>query len=115
MDNTITQTKWIFLVVFIAAALTVAMAFNKYYIQRDYLVFANVSCDPGQHSCFIGDGESTPDYYSMIFKRAYLIPPCDAWADECAELTCLPSDSYGCTHQFCDPASDENCTLASPQ
>ncbi|MEN9390127.1 MAG: hypothetical protein RLZZ283_227 [Candidatus Parcubacteria bacterium] len=110
MDNTITQAKWIFLVIFIATALTVAITFYKYYILQDYLVFQNVTCDPARDSCFIGDGEYTPEYYSVISKKAYLIPECDAWAGECVELTCSPSDGDGCTQEFCEASADVECS-----
>ncbi len=88
------------------SVLSIALAFNKYYIERDYFVYANVACQPDFNSCFIGDGENAPSFYKTIAKKAYLIPACDAWQDECTALSCdAPNEE--CIATYCDPDSGE--------
>ncbi len=82
------------------------LAINKYYLEKDYFVYANVSCQPTESSCFIGDGENTPLFYKSIAKKAYRIPACDGWKNECPELACETEDE-DCTITYCDHELDE--------
>ena len=72
------------------------------------MVFANVSCEPNQESCFIGDGENTPQYYKTVSRKAYTIPFCDAWGGECAELNCAGNEA--CSVEYCQPDEETECS-----
>ncbi len=92
--------RTLILFVIVTSIVSAGIALYTYYIEREYVVFANVSCDPGIHSCFVGDGEYTPLWYAKIAKEANSIPTCDGWLDQCAELTCDAGDE-SCTIEYC--------------
>ncbi len=78
-----------------------SMAVAKYAVARDYIVVASVTCDPQRESCFIGDGENTPEFYKVIEKNAHSIPACDGWSDQCEELSCSDDDP-NCEEYQCE-------------
>lgn len=97
---------WLTLLVsFISAS----VAFYKFYIVRDYIVLANVPCDSTLHSCFVGDGDNTPQSYEEISKVANTIPACNGWQDQCPELTC-DQGSFGCTITYCQLGTGDSCS-----
>src|SRR5689334_21394813 len=99
------SVSWLVLIalIFIATALSAV----HYFIQRDYLVVANVTCDPQLYSCFVGDGEDLPEFYMTVSKPASQIPACNAWKDECSELSC--NGETGCEETYCLPDSEDTC------
>jgi len=101
-------TRILILIIILASLISAGVAFYKFYIVRDYLVFANVPCDPVQHSCFIGNGQDTPQYYEKISKKANTIPVCNGWLDQCPELTCVQGDS-SCTVEYCQSDTGDAC------
>lgn len=100
--------KLIILFVVLASLVSSSVAFYKFYIVRDYLVFANVSCDSTLHSCFVGDGDSAPQYYEKISKKANTIPVCNGWLNQCQELSCTQGDS-SCTIEYCQSDTGDTC------
>lgn len=103
-------SRALILLILVGALVSAGLALKKFGLDRDYFVYANVTCDPVVNSCFVGDGEDTPDFYSEIAKKAYLIPTCDGWADQCPELFCSPSDGDGCTQTFCEVGGEDTCS-----
>ena len=106
--NTMHGTRILIALIIVASLVSAGMAFFTLYVARDYLVFANVSCDPTQHSCFVGDGENTPRYYEEVTRRANTIPACNGWFDQCQELNCADGDS-SCTVQYCEQGGEDAC------
>jgi hypothetical protein len=96
------------LVIILASLVSVGVAFDKFYIARDYFIFANVSCDSTLHSCFVGDGDSAPKHYEKVSRKANTIPTCNGWADQCPELTCAQNDS-SCTVEYCQLDTGDTC------
>lgn len=94
----------------LASLVSAALAFDKFYIRRDYIVMANIDCDPSQNSCFVGDGEDTPDYYAELSRPAYSISVCNGWADQCAPLTCDDGNPQ-CSIEYCTPGGDDQCSI----
>lgn len=94
--------------VILASLVSAGVAFYKFYITRDYLVFANVTCDSTLNSCFIGDGDSTPRYYETISKKANTIPVCNGWLDQCLELYCTQGDP-NCIVEYCQSDTEDTC------
>ena len=90
------------------SVLSAGVALWKFGLMRDYIVYANVPCDPALDSCFVGDGENTPELYKSIEKPAYAVPHCNGWADECPILSCRAFED-GCYETLCDPAEEEGC------
>ena len=100
-----------FLLVFIVVGslISTTVAVLRFYIIHDYIVFADVHCDPAIHSCFVGDGQTTPDYYSEVRVPAYLIPHCDGWKGECKELTCKEIAPNLCSQTYCAEGGNRPC------
>ncbi len=101
-----------FLVLIIAGAvLSIALAFYKFYIEKDYLIHAHVPCDPFVDPCFIGveDETGAPQFYKEVQKMAYAIPACNGWKDACPPLACKPGEPL-CTEIYCAPGGDIPCT-----
>lgn len=96
------------LTIILASLVSAGVAFYKFYIIRDYLVFANVSCDSTSHSCFVGDGDSAPQYYEKVSKKANAIPICNGWLNQCPELSCTQGDS-SCTIEYCQSDTGDTC------
>jgi len=74
----------------------------------DFYIEASVPCDSSENSCFVGDGENTPESYMVIHKKAYDIPTCNAWAGDCTELSCQSGDT-GCLITYCDTSIGDSC------
>lgn len=105
-NNTNTNSPlWLVLAGFIIAAIA---AFSHFIIFKNYIVFANVVCNPSEHSCFIGDGETTPVYFKEIARPAYSIPIC-AWRGECAIEDCMTKD-LTCIEMYCTEDSEIACS-----
>ncbi len=103
-------TQLVLFTIFALSAVSAALAFNRYYVDRDYWVYAEVDCDPALHSCFIGDGETTPNFYEHMQRKAYAIPACDGWKDECKVLTCAPVESDElCSIAYCSTDAGDQC------
>lgn len=107
-------SKILILLILVGSLLSAGLAAKKFALDRDYPVEANVPCDPTIHSCFVGDGDTNPAFYESIRKKAYLIPACDGWADQCPVLSCSPSDGEGCTETFCEEGGDTPCYHGAP-
>lgn len=81
----------------ILVATVVAASYYRYVVLEDFLVYAQVSCDPDSESCFVYecapedgcDPEEPYYFYKVIYKDAAAIEACDPWSEDgCQELTC---------------------------
>ena len=95
-----------------ALVVSASVAFYTFYIVRDYALFANVSCNPSTHSCFVGDGDTTPQFYAKLTKRANTIPACNGWLNQCPELACAAGDET-CAIAYCSPGGEDTCYTVS--
>jgi hypothetical protein len=95
--------------------------FFTYYrimIQKNYVVEAQVDCDPYAQKCFVwecdpastvpgesctGDPEEDSWYYNLAKRNAANIPLCDPEKDEnCTPMVCDPSREKDCEEVYCD-------------
>jgi|GEM_PF-2548559 len=83
-------------------------AFYQFLIAENYIVFANVVCDPTQYSCFVGDGETTPMYYKEVARPASNIPSC-VWSGECAVDSCWEGEPL-CEETYCEEGGEVICS-----
>src|SRR5574343_131847 len=87
-------------------SIVVFISYNRFVINRDYIVEYEGTCDPYTQQCFIGcedDECAEPYYYSDIRKYAPdLYAECgeDITACEIANV-CLPNDQK-CSITYCD-------------
>jgi len=115
------KTKILFAGFFLLVLILVFFSYEKFYQERDYLVSAEVPCDPSGESCFIyrcdsetetcsGVPEDDTTYYKKIEKSASLFPNCDPNAENCQVANCDASD-MSCTVSLCQEDNlDEECT-----
>jgi hypothetical protein len=90
------KTKVLFIVLILLLIASVGATFYRYMIQKDYLIFAHVECNPQEESCFYypceeGDSECDPtaiEYYKKITKKAFNIEICNTEDEDCNPLVC---------------------------
>lgn len=100
-----------------AIILSVGVSFYRYMVVRDYIIEAQVDCDPTAEACFVyecdpesedpeamctGSPEEDIWYYRIIHKNAMNISACDDQNQEaCASLTCAENEKE-CGYTFCE-------------
>lgn len=102
------------LMIMLAASIVsvVFVSYYKYVVNEDFLIYAQVECDPQEESCFVfecfQDGEDwceTGDefwFYKVIYKKAYNAPSCDPLSKEgCPELSCDINEDF-CEVIYCN-------------
>jgi hypothetical protein len=115
--TTIDKRSKVLLAVFgVGIILSVAVSFYRYMILRDYIIEAQVDCDPAAETCFVTEcdpesedvetmctGNPTEDvsFYKIIRKNAMNIPVCDPSSEECASLSCAENE-VDCEYAFCE-------------
>jgi hypothetical protein len=89
------KITWVFFLPFVVLIGLLILSWQKFYVEKDYNIFAIVDCDPLQESCFMVDecdgGSITENcIYSVkiILHNAAATPLCDANIDECEPLFC---------------------------
>lgn len=110
------RSKILFIVFGLAVILSGSASFYRYIVARDYIIEAQVDCDPATEACFVTecDPESTDaetmctgaptedtSFYKIIRKNAMNIPACDSSQEECAPLACA-EDERDCEYTFCE-------------
>lgn len=95
--------------------------FYRYMIKKDYIVQAQVDCDPYAEACFVwncdpesdeegemctGDPEEDMWYFKVINKNASQIVSCDANDEACDALVCAQNEP-DCEFVFCNPENME--------
>lgn len=116
---------WGVLVLMIAYA--VGATYVRVYVQKDYLMMNEVSCDPAVESCFVYSpeeacadlesedpncvAETEPWIYKIIYKKAANIASCEynpELGEECPELVCEEGESEDqCYYEYCEEGCAE--------
>lgn len=98
----------------LGSIVSASVSVYRFGIKNDYYIEARTSCEPSVQSCYQEIDESgVTAYYATVYKKAYLIPVCDGWVDECPELKCDREQQVECQISFCDSSSGENCSESS--
>lgn len=94
----------------------ISFSYKKYFLEKHYLITAEVACDPSQEVCFIGHCDSEVEeceeevfYYKKIEGIASALPSCDPNYEDCPLLWCGEKGNYACVDISCDSESEE-CT-----
>lgn len=111
------KNKIFFIVVFLLLIGSVGATYWRIMIKKDYMIEAQVDCDPETEACFVwecdpesieegeactGDPESDIWYYKIVRKNASNIPLCDPQTDEnCNPLICEEGEEE-CEEVLCD-------------
>lgn len=113
MDKKSKILLWIFVGLI---AISVAVTYWRIMIKRDYVIEAQVDCDPYAEACFVwecdptstvegeacvGDPESDVWYFKVAKRNAGRIPLCDPNTDEdCQPMLCA-EDEMECEEMLC--------------
>lgn len=104
------KSKILFSAVFIAFFVVAFYKYKEFIIDRNFVVYGHVSCDPTFEACFVSDcDEADPECdktpYKKIEKLASRIPACDP-SEGCAELFCAEAEE-GCFVTLCSSETKE--------
>jgi hypothetical protein len=94
---------------FIATSLFLfAYEYKKIFVDGNYVLKTEVSCDPGIASCFVSvcsedDGEECEETtFAKITKNIRGVELCDQYKDDCPDLACEPGE-LNCLVTYCSP------------
>jgi hypothetical protein len=111
------KSKILFVVLAILIAGSVAVTYWRYMVKRDYIIQAQIDCDPETQNCLVWkcdpmsleEGEDctgVPDndiwYYKIFNRNAKNIPDCDPKDENCAAYQCDPGEPE-CETTSCSP------------
>ena len=109
------SSRILFVLLFIGLASVISLAYYRYIIQEDFLIYAQVSCDPESESCFVwqcipSEDDSCPEdpeeqtwHYKIVYKKASYVPHCDPYSESgCPELSCETGEE-ACEIIYCSP------------
>lgn len=105
------KSKVFLLVFFLLIIISVGVTYWRIVIKRDYIIEAQVDCDPMNEKCFIyecdplieectGNPKDDTSYYKLIKRNASNIPLCDPASEDCQALVC-PEGEKDCEIMFC--------------
>jgi hypothetical protein len=122
------KSKILFIILALLIIASVAVTYWRYMVKRDYIIQAQIDCDPETENCFVWrcdpgsleEGEKctgVPDndiwYYKILNRNAKNIPDCDPTDENCTAYQCETNET-DCSIANCDPASvgkNEECSL----
>jgi hypothetical protein len=109
--------KILLIVICILIAGSVVATYWRIVVKRDYIVQAQIDCDPESENCFIwkcdpnsteegeactGDADNDIWYYKLFFRNAKNIPNCDPDDEDCTAYVCDPGEK-DCSEELCTP------------
>ncbi len=115
------KSKILFIIIGLLIAGSAAAAYYRYMIRRDYVIEAQIDCDPESENCFVWrcdpnsleEGEActgVPDndvwYYKIIRRNAKNIPLCDPKDENCPAYVCGEGEE-DCGYELCTPQDAE--------
>lgn len=115
------KTNFFWIAVAALVFLSLFFTFYRYIIKKDYIVQAQVDCDPYMENCFVwncdptsdvegesctGDPEEDTWYFKIINKNAGNISVCDEGDEECNPLFCGENEP-DCEFVFCNDGNKE--------
>lgn len=118
------KSKILFLVFSVVLVSSVLATYYRYIVMKDYIIEAQVNCDPMVEACFVlvcdpengeectGNPEEDTSYYKILHRNAKYIPLCDPQAADCLVASCQSAEE-DCSVTFCD-ASMEDVVCSDP-
>lgn len=108
------KTKILIVLFLVIVSVAISFSYKKYFLERDYLISAEVPCDPSLEICFIGYCDSETEeceeetfYYKRIEGIARSLPTCDPNYEDCPLLWCGKRGNHACVDISCDAESEE--------
>ncbi|MFA5888846.1 MAG: hypothetical protein WCW47_00330 [Candidatus Paceibacterota bacterium] len=106
--KTVILNRIFYFVLFTIIAISVILTFIKIVINKDYIITAEVSCEPTTEQCFMWEcdpevddvcsdnSEENISYYKIINKKASDIAKCEATIEKIGcgeELSCVEEET----------------------
>lgn len=118
------KSKILLAIFVVLIAISTIITYYKIMIKRDYMIEAQIDCDPETESCFIykcdpeqeectGNPEEDTSYYKIINKNASRVSVCDSGSEECQPLVC-GVDEPDCEITLCSPEDSSGDSCSSP-
>lgn len=97
--------------------LSAGASYYRFMVIHDYVIVAEVDCDPTSESCFVwqcdpavegectGDPEADTWYYKIATRNAQHIPECDPEDEMCELFACEPNVEADCAITLCTEAT----------
>ena len=102
----ISKSKILYLSVALLLILAVNATFYRFWVQMDYIVAYEYSCNPESESCFIGCEDSDCNekyYYAIIKKKAYdVYKSCGNDVIGCDSAYICNTSDYICEISYCE-------------
>lgn len=107
------KSKILFSLFGILIVLSVSASYYRFIVLHDYIIEAQVDCDPSSERCFVWEcdpsieGECTgnPDedtwYFKIAHRNAKNIIECDSDDKECLPFVCLEEKEESCSETLC--------------
>ena len=116
------KSKILLCVFVVLIVISIIVTYYKIMIKRDYMIEAQIDCDPETESCFVykcdpeqeectGNPEEDMSYYKIINKNASRVSVCDSGVEECQPLVCEVGEP-DCEITLCSPedSSGDSCS-----
>ena len=115
-------SKGLLVIFSIAILLSIAASYDRYMVKRDYIIEAQVDCDPMMESCFVqkcdpesqdvttmctGNPKEDTTYYKNIRKNAMNISLCNPQNADCKPMVCAEGET-DCSYTLCEDGNADN-------
>ncbi len=117
------KNKILMLSIFALILLSVVFTFVRMFITQNYIIEAQIECDPKVESCFVWfcdpeEGEceepNEPYFYKLIIKKAVNFDVCDLRDEDCEEPRCEKGE-LDCEVINCIPEEMEDGEVCSDE
>ena len=111
------KSKILFWTLGVFIILSVSASYYRYMVLHDYIIEAQIDCDPTLESCFVwvcdleageectGNEDEDTWYYKYIYRNAKNIPLCDPKEEGCDALICPEGGELECERINCTSES----------
>lgn len=107
------NNRIIFLILLMIVLFFVSLSYKIYFVNKNYLIFTEIECNPLLESCFVGYCDSDYEecsqieqenifYYKKIQRLANFTPLCDPENEGCLATTCGINEPK-CKEILCNP------------
>lgn len=107
------KTKILIILFLTIVFATLLFSYKKYFLEKEYLISAEIPCDPSQDICYVGYCDSETEeceeevfYYNRIEGVAGILPVCDPNYEDCPLLWCGEKGNNTCVVIPCDSETD---------
>lgn len=107
------KSKILFILTICVVVLSMSSTYYKVVGEKDYLLSAEIPCDPQNENCYITKDAETGEAntYKIIEQPANLFPNCNPADADCIERISCSNQNDKCIIKICDPEVEgEICT-----